>query len=136
MSATTTTMASANKQSSVEKKREKIARERLALRGVRHTYAPKIAQQARIMAMAAKKIRKLESDMAMEAKLIAGAAYEENHTITFDGHGSIENQLEIFGEVQNGAGIEDIERKALEMAKEAEEVAEHQDPPPLPYEGE
>ena len=95
----------------------------LALQGVQRSFAGEIADQARIIYAAASRIQQLEAAMAREATLIAGPRYEQDHAVTFDGHGSIEYQLENYGMVEYGAGIEDIARKALEIAQEAEDVA-------------
>lgn len=84
--------------------------------------------------MAAKRLRKLEADMAKEASSIAGQDYRQRHTVSFDGHGSIEDQLENLGTVESGPGIKDIEVKAKSIAEEAQAVADRVEPPSLPSE--
>ena len=106
----------------------------MALRAMRHRYAADVAKHAKAIYAAAKSLQAIEIAMARDAVVIAGKDYEEHHTITFDGHGSIENQLENLGIVEDGAGIDDIVTKAAEMEAEATIVAECADPPPLPYE--
>jgi hypothetical protein len=105
-----------------------------ALRALRHRYAADVAKHAHAICAAAKSLQDIEAEMAREAVGIAGEDYEQDHSITFDGHGSIENQLENLGEVEYGAGINDIVSKAVEMEKEAASVAKCASPPPLPYE--
>ena len=70
-----------------------------ALRALRHRYAADVAKHAHAIYAAAKSLKDIEVDMAREAVGIAGEDYEQDHSITFDGHGSIENQLENLGEV-------------------------------------
>jgi hypothetical protein len=100
-----------------------IAEHALALRGVRRTYARHIGKHARAILKAALALRAIEADMDKKARLIAGNDYRDTYTISFDMHGSIDNQLENIGEVEYGAGIEDIITKAKEMVGEADEVA-------------
>ena len=83
---------------------------------------------------AAKSLQAIENAMSREATVIAGEDYEERYTVTFDGHGSIENQLENLGVVEYGSGINDIVSKAVEMEAEAIIVANSAEPPKLPYE--
>jgi hypothetical protein len=106
----------------------------VALRTMRHHYAADVAKHAKAIYAAAKSLQAIEIAMARAAVDVAGEEYEEHHTITFDGHGSIGNQLENLGIVEYGAGIDDIVTKAAEMEAEATNVAKCADPPPLPYE--
>ncbi len=97
--------------------------------------------QARVMLLAAQRLQKIEEAMAKEARAIAGEDYDEQeHSVTFDGHGSIHNQLEWLGsEEEPVAGIADIERKARLIVDDAEAVAkreQEEDPPRLPSEKE
>jgi hypothetical protein len=46
--------------------------------------------------------------MHRNACLIAGKHYKNTHVISFDMHGSIDDQLENVGELEYGAGLEDI----------------------------
>ena len=105
-----------------------------ALREVRHRYAADVAKQAETIYQAAKKLQAIEAEMAREAGKIAGEDYEVSHVITFDGHGSIGNQMENLGMVEYGAGFDDIAAKAFDVKAEALSVAKSKLPPPLPYE--
>ena len=105
-----------------------------ALRAVRHRYAADVAKHAAAIYKAAKSLQAIENAMAREATAIAGEDYVERYVITFDGHGSIENQLENLGVVEYGSGINDIVSKALEIEEDATAVAESAEPPLLPYE--
>lgn len=105
-----------------------------ALRAMRHRYAADVAKHAAAIFKAAKSLQEIENAMAREASAIAGEGYEERYVITFDGHGSIENQLENLGVVEYGSGINDIVSKAIEMEAEATIVANSAEPPKLPYE--
>ena len=105
-----------------------------ALRAMRHSYAADVAKHAAVIYKAAKSLQAIENAMAREATAIAGEAYEERYVITFDGHGSIENQVENLGVVEYGSGINDIVSKAIEMEAEAISVANSAEPPKLPCE--
>ena len=105
-----------------------------ALRAMRHRYAADAAKHAAAIYKAAKSLQAIENAMAREATAIAGEDYVERYTITFDGHGSIENQLENLGVVEYGSGINDIVSKAVEIEEEAAAVAKSAEPPLLPYE--
>jgi hypothetical protein len=105
-----------------------------ALREVRYRYAADVAKQADIIYQAAQRLQAIEAAMAREAVKIAGEDYQVNHVITFDGHGSIDNQMETIGMVEGGAGFDDIAAKAFNVKAEALSVAESKLPPPLPYE--
>jgi len=118
-----------------------IAKQTRELRRVRHTYARKVAMQARVMLLAAQRLQKIEEAMAKEARAIVGEDYnydehEHSSSVTFDGHGSIHNQLEWLGSEELVAGIADIERKARLIVDDAEAVAREQDPQRLPSEKE
>ena len=113
-----------------------IAKRNRELRRVRHAYARKVAMQARVMLLAAQRLRKIEEAMANEARAIAGEDYEQDHIVTFDGDGSIHNQLEWLGSEELVAGIADIERKARLIVDDAEAIAGETDPPRLPSEKE
>ena len=113
-----------------------IAKRNRELRRVRHAYARKVAMQARVMLLAAQRLRKIEEAMANEARAIAGENYEQDHIVTFDGDGSIHNQLEWLGPSELVAGIADIERKARLIVDDAEAIAGETDPPRLPSEKE
>ena len=105
-----------------------------ALRALRHTFAPRIAKHARAIFKAARALQIVELEMHRNARLIAGKDYKNTHTVSFDIHGSIDDQLENIGEVEYGPGIKDIVAKAKEMLEDADSVAAHAQPPPLPYE--
>ena len=125
MTTTTTTKPTAS---------SSIKEQALALRVVRHKKAARVLGQARIILEAAKELKAIEKEMDVEAREIAGEEYDIKHTITFDGLGSIEHQLDNHGTVEDGAGIEDIIDKAKEIVRVAGEVASSSTPPPLPYE--
>ena len=124
---------------SLSAKKQKIAESEIsdtveARRKLRHRYAADVAKQAETIYQAAKKLQAIEAEMAREAGKIAGEDYEANHVITFDGHGSIGNQMENIGMVEYGAGFDDIAAKAFDVKAEALSVAKSKLPPPLPYE--
>ena len=93
------------------------------LRALRRKHAKVVAEQARLIMDAAKRLRAVEAELAKEAKAIAGKDYEQQEDIivSFDGRGSIDYQLEIGGDPDE-AGLEDILRKAQWIVKEAEEA--------------
>jgi hypothetical protein len=124
---------------SLSAKKQKIAESEIsdpveALRKLRHRYAADVAKEAETIYQAAKKLQAIEAEMAREAGKIAGEDYEASHVITFDGHGSIGNQMENLGMVEYGAGFDDIAAKAFDVKAEALSVAKSKLPPPLPYE--
>ena len=125
MTTTTTTKPTAS---------SSIKEQALALRVVRHKKAARVLGQARIILEAAKELKAIEKEMDVEAREIAGEEYDIKHTITFDGLGSIEHQLDNHGTVEDGAGIDDIVAKAKEIVSAASDVATSSTPPPLPLE--
>ena len=112
---------------------DKIAREAKALRALRFKHAPAISRQATIVLLAAQELERMHKEMDAEAREIAGLGYETNHTVTFDEHGSINDQLDNLGTVR-GAGIKDVVRMAVDMARDASHVETAKGNAPLPSE--
>ena len=115
-------------------RRARIQKEAFQLRQVRHSMAPKVAQLARIVAMATKKLLKLHACMDEAARQIAGKNYRECHEVSFEEFPSIADQRkEDDGEVA-GPGLQDVLDVATEMARWAGECASAAEPPQLPSE--
>ena len=114
-------------------RRARIQKEAFQLRQVRHSMAPKVAQLARIAAMATKKLLKLHACMDEAARQIAGKEYRECHEVSFEEFPSIADQLKEDGFV-SGAGLQDVLSMATEMARWAGECASAAEPPQLPSE--
>ena len=128
MTTTTTTTTQA------QQRAKRIHKQALKLRALRHSFAARIAQQARIVAIASKKLLKLHASMDKTARKIAGPDYRQYHEVTFEEFPSIADQRrEDDGAVQ-GPGLEDVRDLAVEMARWAGEVASADAPPQLPSE--
>jgi hypothetical protein len=112
---------------------DKVQAEALELRKIRHKHAAKVAQQARIIASAARKLIKLEAVIHEASIAVAGEAYEECHCPSFDFNGSMEQQFENMGDVK-GPGFIDVLAFARELAESAATVANAEEPPPMPFE--
>ncbi len=80
-------------------------RKALQLCLVHHKHA---ARLARILQMAAKEIRAIDATSHTESTAIAGADYEDAHTVTFEHHPSISEQLDNDLCEVLGAGIDDV----------------------------
>ena len=107
----------------------------LKLRQIRFKHAGAIANQARIIAMAAKNLLKIESKIHEESIAIAGEDYKQFHVTSFDVDGSMEQQF------QNGGyiicpGFLDIKHCAAQVVAVASAVAAAESAPPMPYEEE
>ncbi len=112
---------------------DKVRAEALELRKIRHKHAAKVAQQARIIASAARKLIKIEAEIRSASIAVAGEEYEECHCPSFDFNGSMERQFENVGEIK-GPGFIDVLAFAKELAESAATVADAEQPPPMPYE--
>jgi hypothetical protein len=87
---------------------------------IRRSYAERIAKAAREMQKAAATANELEKEMLAKCKELTGDEDVEGvHIISYQPHGSIEDQMENLGEVLN-AGLEDVIELAREMADSAE----------------
>ena len=96
--------------------------------------APKVAQLARIVAMATKKLLQIHVVMDVAASHIAGENYRELHEVGFEEFPTIADQRkEDDGEV-TGPGLQDVLAMATEMARWAGECASAAEPPQLPSE--
>ena len=133
---TATATASSSLSSSSSSPPPSFAKRIRRLRALRYAFATRIAKHAHAILKAARALQAVERDMHREARRIAGNNYKNTHVISFDMHGSIDDQLENVGEVEYGAGLEDIIAKAKEMADEADSTAGRAKPPLLPYEEE
>jgi hypothetical protein len=82
----------------------------IKLRAVRHKYAAKVAMHASVVCFHARKLVRLHAKIHAEAVAIAGADYDEYHTVGFDEHCSIDEQLRDVenGSEISGAGLEDV----------------------------
>ena len=109
----------------------------LKLRQIRFKYAGAIANQARIVAMAANNLLKIESKIHEESIPIAGANYQRFHVPSFDAEGSMKEQFENEGFIKC-PGFLDIRNCATQVVAVASAVASAAEsaPPPLPYEEE
>ena len=112
---------------------DKVRAEALELRKIRHKHAAKVAQQARIIASAARKLIKIEAEIRSASIAVAGEEYEECHCPSFDFNGSMERQFENVGEIK-GPGFVDMLAYAKEVAEIATAVTNAEEPPPMPYE--
>jgi hypothetical protein len=112
---------------------DKVQAEALELRKIRHKHAAKVAQQARIIASAARKLIKLEAVIHEASIAVAGEDYDLSHCPSFDLHGSMERQFENMGHV-DGPGFTDVLAFAKMLAESAATVANAEEPPPMPYE--
>ena len=125
------TASSAAKDAKGQTLQERKERELHQLRTLRHKYAPKVAQQARVLELAAKKLIQLHKELDNEAKVIAGDKYKEDHELEFMYAGSTAD----LGDEDNWApGLEDIHTLAADTARWAGECAAETEAPPLPSE--
>ena len=104
------------------------------LRLIRHKYAAEVEMHARTVYTAAKRLKEIYKAMSNEAIAIVGEDDVVRYVVTFDGHGSIEYQMEHYENAEYGPGIDDIVTKAEEMMNDAKDVADCAEPPKLPYE--
>ena len=119
---------------SAEPTKPELQADALKLRVIRHKYASTIALQARIIALAAKRILSIEAKMQKEAVAVTRENCAAYHTFTFDSNGgSMQTQFENLGEI-DGPGFLDIKNYADRVFDEASAVATAKDAPPLPYE--
>ncbi len=100
------------------------------LRKVHQENAAKVGRLARIIEMCAKRLIKLQNKTDRKAKAIAGKHFKFFHTVGFDEHGPLEDQIER-GDLPTGAGFIDIMDTARATADYAEFVARTKPPPPL-----
>ena len=110
----------------------------LKLRHIRFKHAGAIANQARIIAMAANNLLKIESKIHEESIPIAGENYQRYHVPSFDeAEGSMQEQFENGGFIKC-PGFLDIKNCATQVVTVASAVAAaaKSAPPPLPYEEE
>jgi hypothetical protein len=105
----------------------------IALRAVRHARAARVAQQADLLSLAAKALIALHDEMDQEARAIAGEDYADCHSLAYERHGSMNDQLNSLGEIL-APGLIDIVGMAHEMGMEARAIATEAVPPPLPSE--
>ncbi len=104
-----------------DQKKERMVKEEIAT--IRKNYAERIAKAARDMKKAAEEAIELEKKMMEECKELAGEGVEQDHIISYQPHGSIEDQIENLGEVLS-AGLDDVKTLAIEMAEYAEALME------------
>ena len=116
-------------------KMDSKAEQALKLRQIRFKHAGAIANRARIIAMAASNLLKIESKIHEESIAIAGEDYQRFHEISFDADGSMQEQF------QNGGyiicpGFLDIKNCAAQVVAVASAVAAAESAPPPPSEEE
>ena len=104
-----------------------------ALRAIHHKYAARVARQAAVVHLAAKRLLALQKAIEREARAVAGAEYKEWHEVGYEMHESLAEQTER-GDLPTGAGIVDLVTTAREIADYAERVAAAREPPTLPSE--
>ena len=107
----------------------------LKLRQIRFKHASHIANQARIIAMAANNLLKIETKIHEESIAIAGENYQRFHVPSFDAEGSMQEQFENEGLIKC-PGFLDIKNCAAQVATVASAVAAAKSAPPLPHEEE
>ncbi len=110
-----------------KKERTERVKKQMALKeeiaAIRKNYAERIAKAARDMKKAAEEAIELEKKMMEECQELAGEDVEQDHIISYQPHGSIEDQIENLGEVLS-AGLDDVKTLAIEMAENAEALME------------
>jgi hypothetical protein len=111
------------------------ARHALELRVVHHKYAAQIAVHARAVERHTRKLVRIHARIKAEAVAIAGADYDERHTVGFEGTASlrVDEQLrdtDSGGEVF-GTGLVDVVDTASSMANSTGKVAACSVPHPL-----
>ena len=104
-----------------------------ALRTIHHKYAARVARQAAVVHMAAKRLVALQKAIEREAEAVAGQEYREWHDVGYDTYGSLKEHTDE-GETQLGAGLADLVETAREIVRYAERVAAEREPPTLPSE--
>ena len=72
--------------------------------------------------------------MVNEGTNISTFDFERFHKLSFDGHGSIQEQMEYYDEVPFGAGMVDIHDNAKQIMVKTRAVANKVEPPRLPFE--
>ena len=102
-----------------------------ALRVIHHKYAARVARQATLLHLAAKKLHALQRALEKEATAAAGAGYKEWHDVGYDEHGALAEQTE---RGETGPGLVDIVDTARAIAHYAGRVAGEAAPPALPSE--
>ncbi len=103
---------------------DKLASDADALRMLRGKFAPHVLELAKKLREAAEALMEIDEKMDTEAKEITGDDnYKFEHTVTFDEHGSMNEQLENLGEIL-GAGFEDVFDMATSLIQMAEEAAD------------
>ena len=114
-------------------KQERMKAALPALRTIHHKYAARVARQATLLHMTAKRLQALQRAIEKEAKAVAGVGYKEWHDVGYDMNGPLDEILER-GEIPEGPGIVDIVDTARAIATYAGRVAGEAVAPPLPSE--
>ena len=108
----------------------------LQLRTVRHKHAPEVLKLCKTIIDAAKKMMEVEAQMTTESIAIAGARYEEDHTVLFQPFADDVNaQVQDNGELL-GLPFREIVSYVSKVCNDAQEVASAEEPLPLPSERE
>jgi hypothetical protein len=111
-------------------------RMKAALQGLRlihHKYAARVAHQATLLHLTAKKLHALQRALEKEATAAAGKGYREWRDVGYDEHGPLAEQTER-GELPTGPGLVDIVDTARAIALYAGRVAGEAVAPALPSE--
>ena len=105
------------------------------LRKLRHSYAPGMARNLRVLELTTKRLMALHKRMDREAKAIAGKDYAETYELVFFEVRSLpereDDGLETFA---GEPGLRDILPVAIDTARLAAECAASAEPPALPCE--
>ena len=115
-------------------KEVKTTKEVKALRVIRHSYAGKVSQQARIALLALKKIIKLHANIDSDARKVAGENYNERHEVGFEEYKAMAEQLDEDDGAIQGPGLIDMHDAMEEMVRWAGKCAAEEVPPQLPSE--
>ncbi len=101
---------------------DKVASDAVALRMMRSKFAPRVLELAKKLREAAEGLMDINEKMDAEAKEITGDdKYTLDHTVSFEEHGSMNEQIESLGEILS-VGFEDVLDMASSLAKSAEEA--------------
>ena len=124
-----------NKEKNNNNKHTKKERDLIALRKLRHSYAPKMAHQLRMMEQSTKRLLALHKRMDKEAIAIAGNDYKEDHDLTFfEVRSQSEREDDGLETFEGEPGLKDLLPVATDAARCAAECAAEREPPFLPSE--
>lgn len=101
----------------------KFAKDAEIVRVIRKNHAPQVLKLAQQLVDSAGELLKIEEKMDIEAKELTGYDdYTTDHTVSFQHHGCIEDQMENLGEIL-GPGFKDVVMMANLLRVDAEDAA-------------